>query len=186
MTDPKTIPCLHTFCKRCIEERRECPSCQAPLPRDGVASIPTNFSISRLVEIYGKRNECRQGLMMKCGKCEEDAPAITWCLDCDCEQALCRDCNELHRKWKVFKRHKTVPIDEFLQTPKQPLATPDSEKAEHCESHTKQTLDLYCKTCNSLICRDCTLKDHPREKHEFDFIDKSKILPAFIIPLCVF
>ena len=43
----------------------------------------------------------------------------------------------------------------------------------YCEvsSHSKQALDLYCKTCSSLICRDCTLKDHPRETHDFDFID---------------
>ena len=49
------------------------------------------------------------------------------------------------------------------------LSTP--EKPEACKSHSKQALDLYCKTCSSLICRDCTLKDHPRETHDFDFID---------------
>ncbi|XP_065886759.1 E3 ubiquitin-protein ligase TRIM71-like [Dysidea avara] len=180
-TDPKTIPCLHTFCKQCIERSIEsnkkmavivcCPLCRAPLPQDGIASIPTNFTINRLVEIYGKRKESEQiSVTMKCGKCEEDAPSITWCLHC--EEALCRDCNELHRKWKDFKSHKTVPISEFLQNPKQAVATP--EKAELCKSHTKQTLDLYCKTCSSLICRDCTLKDHPRghRDHDFDFVDE--------------
>ena len=180
-TDPKTIPCLHTFCKRCIERSIEsnkkmaaivcCPLCRAPLPRDEMASIPTNFTINRLVEIYGKRKESGQiSMTMKCGKCEEDAPAITWCLDC--EEALCQDCNELHRKWKDFKSHKTVPISEFFQNPKQAVATP--ERAEFCKSHTKQTLDLYCKTCSSLICRDCTLKHHPRghRDHDFDFVDE--------------
>ena len=64
-TDLKTIPCLHTFCKRCIERSIEsnkkmaavvcCPLCRIPLPRDGVESIPTNFTINHLVEIYGKR-----------------------------------------------------------------------------------------------------------------------------------
>jgi len=38
-----------------------------------------------------------------------------------------------------------------------------------CRTHTKQALDLYCKTC-SIICQDWTLKDHPREEHDFDFI----------------
>ena len=152
-TDPKTIPCLHTFCKRCIERSIEsnkkmavvvcCPLCRAPLPQDEIASIPTNFTIRRLVEIYEKRKEYDQSsVIVKCGKCGEDTPAIAWCLDC--EEALCRDCNELHRKWKDFKSHKTVPIDEFLQNSKQTVATPG--KAEFCKSHTKQTLDLYCKT----------------------------------------
>ena len=107
---------------------------------------------------------------MKCGKCEEDAPAIRWCIDC--EEALCQDCNEFHRKWKDFKSHKTFPINKFLRNPNQAVAT--QEKAEFCKSHSKQTLDLYCKTCSSLICRDCTLKDHPRghRDHEVDFVDE--------------
>ena len=148
-----------------------CPLCRAPLPQDGIASIPTNFTINRLVEIYGKRKESGQiSVTMKCGKCEEDAPAITWCLDC--EEALCRDCNEFHRKWKDFKSHKTVPISKFIQNPKQAVATP--EKVEFCKSHTEQKLDLYCKTCSKLICQYCTLKDHPRghRDHDFDFVDK--------------
>ncbi|XP_065886762.1 E3 ubiquitin-protein ligase TRIM71-like [Dysidea avara] len=180
-TDPKTIPCLHTFCKRCIERSIEsnkkmavivsCPLCRASLPQDGIASIPTNFTINRLVEIFGKRRESGQGsVMIKCGKCREEAPAVTWCIEC--ENGLCDNCNEFHRKWKDCEAHKTVPISEFLQNPKQAVATP--EKAEFCKSHTKQTLDLYCKTCSSLICRDCTLKDHPRGHcdHDFDFVDE--------------
>ncbi|XP_065886758.1 E3 ubiquitin-protein ligase TRIM71-like [Dysidea avara] len=180
-TDPKTIPCLHTFCKRCIERSIEsnkkmativcCPLCRAPLPQDGIASIPTNFTINRLVEIFKKRKESGQGsVTMKCGKCKKGAEAITWCMEC--RNPLCQKCNEFHENWEDFESHKTVPINEFLQNPKQALAgTP--EKAEFCKlvAHSEQKLDLYCKTCSSLICRDCTLKDHPREKHDFDFIE---------------
>ena len=33
---------------------------------------------------------------------------------------------------------------------------------------------IYCKTYSSLICQDCTLKDHPRghQDHEFDFVNE--------------
>jgi len=71
---------------------------------------------------------------------------------------------------KVSKCHKRVAIDEFVKNPKLVLCS--AEKPEICKSHSKQSLDLYYKTCSSLICRDCTLKDHPRETHDFDFIDK--------------
>ncbi|XP_065888508.1 E3 ubiquitin-protein ligase TRIM71-like [Dysidea avara] len=178
-TDPKTIPCLHTFCKRCIERSIEsnkkmavivcCPLCRVPLPQDEITFIPTNFTINRLVEIYGKRRMVgKASVETKCGSCEEVLQVITWCMEC--EDPLCHDCTGIHKKVKAYKLHETVPINEFLQNPKQALTTP--EKAEFCKSHTKQTLDLYCKTCSSLICRDCTLKDHPREKHDFDFIEK--------------
>ena len=179
-TDPKTIPCLHTFCKQCIEKSIEsnkkmasivcCPLCRAPLPRDDMSSVPTNFTINRLVEIFGKRKEGGKSLALKeikCSNCERNLPAITWCTEC--EDSLCEQCNDAHQMMKAFKSHKTVAVEEFVKNPKLVLSTP--EKLEACKSHSKQTLDLYCKTCSSLICRDCTLKDHPRETHDFDFID---------------
>ena len=176
-TDPKTIPCLHTFCKQCIEKSIEsnkkmasivcCPLCRAPLPRDDMSSVPTNFTINRLVEIFGKRKNTGKILQMKCDNCENESPAITWCAEC--ETSLCQQCNNTHKTWKAFKSHSTVPVEEFVKNPKLVLSTP--EKPEACKSHSKQALDLYCKTCSSLICRDCTLKDHPRENHDFDFID---------------
>ena len=182
-TDPKTIPCLHTFCKRCIERSIVsskkmativcCPLCRAPLPQDGIAYIPTNFTINRLVEIFKKRKESGQGsVTMKCGKCKKGSEAIKWCMEC--RNPLCQKCNEFHENWEDFESHKTVPINEFLQNPIQALAgTP--EKAEFCKlvAHSEQKLDLYCKTCSKLICQYCTLKDHPRghRDHDFDFVD---------------
>ena len=178
--DPKTIPCLHTFCKRCIEKSIEsnkkmasvvcCPLCRTPLPRDDISSVPTNFSINRLVEIFGKRKEGGNSSAlkeMKCSSCEDGLPAITWCVEC--ENSLCEYCNDAHQRVKALKPHRTVAVEQFVNNPKLVLSTP--EKPEACKSHSKQALDLYCKTCSSLICRDCTLKDHPRETHDFDFVD---------------
>ena len=179
-TDPKTIPCLHTFCKQCIEKSIEsnkkmasivcCPLCRTPLARDDISSVPTNFTINRLVEIFGKRKEVGKSLApkeMKCSNCEDGLAAITWCVEC--ENSLCKHCSDAHKRMKAFKSHKTVAVEEFVKNPKLVLSTP--ERPEVCKSHGKQALDLYCKTCSSLICRDCTLKDHPRETHDFDFID---------------
>ena len=179
-TDPKTIACLHTFCKRCIEKSIEsnkkmasivcCPLCRAPLPRDDMSSVPTNCTINRLVEIFGKRKEAGKTLVnkeLKCSTCVDGLTAVTWCIEC--ENSLCRQCNDAHQRMKAFRSHTTVAIEEFVKNPKLVLSTP--EKPEACKSHNKQPLDLYCRTCSSLICHYCTLKDHPRETHNFDFID---------------
>ena len=179
-TDPKTIPCLHTFCKQCIEKSIEsnnkmasivcCPLCRTPLARDDISSVPTNFTINRLVEIFGKRKEAGKSFAPKemiCGSCEDGVPAVIWCVEC--ENSFCVDCNDAHKRLKAFKSHTIVAVEEFLKNPNLVLSTP--EKPEVCKSHGKQALDLYCKTCSSLICRDCTLKDHPRETHNFDFIN---------------
>ena len=182
-TDPKTIPCLHTFCKQCIEKSIEsnkkmasvlcCPLCRAPLPQDvDVTSAPTNFTINRLVEIFGKRKEAGKSLAPKeltCGSCEDDLPAVTWCIEC--KNCLCEQCNDAHQRMKAFKSHKIVMVEEFVKEPKLALSSSTPEKPEvTCKIHSKD-IDLYCNTCNALICRDCTLKDHPRKTHDVDYID---------------
>ena len=177
-TDPKTIPCLHTFCKRCIEKSIElnkktasnvcCPLCRTLILQDNMSIVPTNFTINYLVEIFGKQKD--MGLASKeitCDSCENALPAIMWCIEC--ENSLCEQCNDAHQLMKEFKSHQTVAVEEFIKNPKLVLSTP--QKPEACKSHSKQALDLYCKTCSSLICQDCTLKDHPPETHDFDFID---------------
>ena len=61
-TDPKILPCFHSFCLRCLEcvepELVEgnlclsCPTCRSPCPNPdkGLASLPPSFVINNLVE----------------------------------------------------------------------------------------------------------------------------------------
>ena len=42
------------------------------------------------------------------------------------------------------------------------------ERPRHCAQHTEEVLKLYCKTCNVLICRDCTIVNH--RDHKFGFV----------------
>ena len=63
-TDPKTLPCLHSYCKDCINRLPveldndgrhivQCPSCRHPtqLSERGAAALPTAFHINNLLEI---------------------------------------------------------------------------------------------------------------------------------------
>jgi len=171
-TDPKTIPCLHTFCKQCIDNLQTtnslensacCPECQTTISCE-ISSLPTNFMFSRIAEIFKKKEMGK----LDCDNCnEEGTPVVSWCVECN--DLLCAKCNDAHSRLKNFKSHKTVTILEFMQDPKKFLST---EKPEACEHHSKELLDLYCKTCRTLICRDCTLKDHPDKMHEFEFASK--------------
>ena len=177
-TEPKTIPCLHTFCENCIKSAIEvgkqmgrdvcCPVCRAWLPED-LKAVPTNFSTKRLIEIFKKRQSSmkqKAGNEMKCGGCEENNLAIMWCADCEC--LLCEDCYKPHGTMKLFKSHKTVTVDDFMRTPKEMLST--HSKLQYCSNHSAQLLDLFCTTCNTLICRDCTYVDH--KDHQYNFVDK--------------
>ncbi|XP_065890015.1 E3 ubiquitin-protein ligase TRIM71-like [Dysidea avara] len=201
-SDPKTIPCLHTFCKSCLERSIEsnkkmavdvcCPLCRASLPRDEVASIPTNFTIKRLVEIVRKRKEdkvecdnCRihrhnsTSKIKKAGdvKAEDTvsnaatsdlvAPAAYWCVQCS--KCLCEKCHDAHKQWAEFVEHKCIAIEEIMTNSTQDsksTATQELEGPEMmCKHHTKP-LDFYCRTCRCLICHYCATKDH--RNHDFE------------------
>ena len=149
--DPKNIPCLHTFCKRCIERSIEsnkkmavivcCPLCRAPLPQDGMASIPTSFTISRFVETFRKhQTESAEEISeTECSNCEPNGlPAVMWCMNCT--ESLCCNCNETHKNLKGLKSHKTIPIVLWNQSSKHTKGDTQVEK-EFCLYHTDRTLD---------------------------------------------
>ena len=180
--EPKTLPCLHTFCKECIQAsldtaermkgQKTCPLCRSPVPKDGIASIPTNFATNRLIEIFKSRRTRDDNHAVKCDECdsEDGAVACMWCVEC--EKGLCEECYKPHTRSKSLKAHKTVTIDEFTKSPKAMLAT--APKPQYCSTlgHDGQQLELYCHTCSQLICRDCTYTDHPRGEHQFEFLKK--------------
>ena len=168
-TEPKTIPCLHTFCKQCIEASLPvtksltyCPVCRITFPCE-ILSVPIDHTINCIVEIVKQKDTGH----FICNNCDQGMSAVLWCVECN--NFLCGKCHDAHARLKACNSHKTVTVLEFLQNLYKYLPT---EEAKPCKHHAKQLLDLYCKTCGVMICRDCTVKYHPRETHRLEFIGK--------------
>ncbi len=65
-TNPRALPCLHTFCLQCLKQfvstsgnsrTLKCPLCNElhPIPADGVEGFRQDFRIKNLVELQGKK-----------------------------------------------------------------------------------------------------------------------------------
>ena len=45
---------------------------------------------------------------------------------------------------------------------------PPKKKVMFCSKHPTKELDLYCETCEELVCRDCTVRIH--RDHQYDLV----------------
>ncbi|XP_072041640.1 uncharacterized protein [Amphiura filiformis] len=168
---PKALPCLHTYCLKCLSEWAKststtitCPICRKvwTLPTDGVAGLESNFLVTKLKDrktVYKKlaNKDCQ----IPCTNCEgSDQPAVARCVECD--DFLCEHCLKAHKIIRKLKGHHTFSLEELRSGKVDPV-----EKSEHCSIHTDQVLWIYCETCGILICRDCTVFDHCKPEHKF-------------------
>ena len=180
--DPKSMPCLHTYCKKCLMEavaKRpydpdlprdrpaiNCPLCRAEvaLPDKGIEGLPSNFSATRIVETVQLQNRLSQNRAPKCDGCKESV-AVATCCECG-GVFLCTICYKAHQNLPMTKNHHYVLLNEFIQ-PKNPALI--SSKSPLCQKHPQELLKLYCQDCEMLVCRDCVLVIH--KAHNYNFVD---------------
>ncbi|XP_072046768.1 E3 ubiquitin-protein ligase TRIM45-like [Amphiura filiformis] len=177
---PKALPCLHTFCLKCLtswaqssakkhpdkyKDAVSCPTCREdfPLPKDGVKELRTNFFISKLKErneIMGKL--CKKDAKIPCTSCDNsDNRAFGRCVECN--DFLCKKCLDIHKSLRILKHHHVLTLEE-LRTGK--LTMHNLPKQEMCPKHTREVLYFYCETCDEPMCRACTVLDHPLPDHK--------------------
>ena len=171
LDDPRVLPCLHTHCKKCVESLVEksssepekktstiaCPQCREEysLPKGGAGELPespTFFQLVTLLDVL--KAEGSGSTPLTCGGGQDGNPASARCLDCDAY--LCDSCLELHTEMGVSSasKHTTVTLGEIKESNGKCLHRP-----RDCAIHKKE-LKLYCGTCSTVICDDCTKKDH--------------------------
>ena len=174
--DPRILPCLHSFCSKCIVSLNQdnsvtCPTCSYQSlispdhDGDGVQSLQSNTWLRETSRINGFIHEISQSSpdSASCASCGENAPSSSYCIECN--GGVCKICLKAHSKVKDLRSHVILQPDQI-----KPMAD-DSNKAKSihlsmlamnpvCLSHEELKLDLYCKTCESLVCVKCSIATH--------------------------
>ena len=115
-TDPRVLPCGHSYCRQCIEALGElaCPLCRKPftLPENAVDDLPKNFALVDVLEtkestsVGSKTSGCEA---CSGGEATEVKVATVYCVEC--EQKLCADCEGYHKKFKATRHHETMDVN---------------------------------------------------------------------------
>ena len=165
-TDPKILPCFHTFCLHCLNELQRtsgkhgeitCPECRRKfqVPGSGYPKdLPANFRMNSLLDVMAIQKCNVAGV--KCGNCEKTSAQSFYCFKC-CA-FWCDDCIAAHNIIRANKDHRVLAIKDFQdQDIEDVLKRPVFCQIEH---HESEELKFFCKNCENAICNTCAITLH--------------------------
>ena len=173
-TEPKVLPCLHYYCKKCILKLTlrtqsgksfHCPECRckATLPEGGVDNLKTAFFANRLKSKVTNLQRAHGKVEVKCEYCTASSNAEAFCRQCSC--FICNECVKHHSNIQSLLSHEIASLEDLKHGRAKPIAVEESP-TEMCTIH-KQPFIIFCSDCKKLICQHCTLKDHLGHNYEF-------------------
>uniref|UniRef100_A0A671PIA4 RING-type E3 ubiquitin transferase n=1 Tax=Sinocyclocheilus anshuiensis TaxID=1608454 RepID=A0A671PIA4_9TELE len=162
--EPKLLPCLHSFCKRCLPAHNtpamsmiRCPVCQQECMD---VEVLDNFFVKDSVEVPSSTMEKSCQL---CMSCDDNTEASGFCVEC--AEFLCVTCIDAHQRVKFTRDHTVRQITEMSSE----AMGASTQKPVFCDIHRQEPLKLFCETCDRLTCRDCQLLKH--KDHNYQFLE---------------
>ncbi|XP_003390109.1 PREDICTED: E3 ubiquitin-protein ligase TRIM71-like [Amphimedon queenslandica] len=176
-TDPFMLPCLHSFCKKCLIKAKEqeggtgtslkCPTCDTSinLPDGKIEGLTQNLWLEHKSKEASIKKKILSKKAILCDRCDDSSDAATvYC--CDCSQFLCDYCKKGHERNKKEANHELINLET-----KESIELPTVKHEEgYCTRHFDQKLIYYCNDCEKLVCPNCLPIKHKDHNVE-DYID---------------
>lgn len=182
-TDPIMLPCLHSFCKKCVYNMMEqgdskCPTCGSSKGINGSAlnQLPKNLWLAHQVEIATYEDKLvNDQSEVPCDRCvkQSNGFAVVFCSDCCL--FLCRVCRDDHKWCKDTHKHELIDVGRALKRRSSQFASaeplisnpPLHHKPVTCSKHVGENYKFFCQTCESLICQECMVHEHNGHDHVY-------------------
>ena len=175
-TDPKHLPCLHSFCLHCLKKWHRtshgrdtirCPKCQAVsrVPESGdLKDLPTSFYLNGLIDVLAIK-ECRNS-QVKCGNCDKKSSETSYCFQCCI--FYCQPCATAHNIMRSNKDHRVMALKDFQDKDYEDVL----KRPVFCskQGHTEEELKFFCKDCETAVCQTCVTLGH--KSHTMNLIQE--------------
>ena len=164
--DPRMLPCVHTFCKKCVEgfglrkppgEIVACPLCKKEfqIPERGISDLPKNFFLNQIREQSEPLSTHCEGCCLDSG---ERKLATMFCVEC-C-QKFCDACVDSHRRIRTTRNHNIVNVTDEQHASK----NSGTSARVCCDDHDGEVVKMFCFDCRTAICTICFEKQHKSHK----------------------
>ena len=198
--DPRVLPCLHTFCLKCLEKLKvstETKPAEAANPF-GTSSASSSGSSAKSIKCPQCRNISvleqytgveglpknlliLRNLIKTKGQvnsegggfqCESCASNAQATMYCEtCADYICQTCVTNHQTMKVLKTHTVKPLS---QNPEDILLNRAMKVTSLCSKHPGQLITLYCPSCGVPACPMCFVTDHKHTRSYLDSDDRTQ------------
>ena len=177
-TEPKTITCLHTFCRECLKKHAlttqqdgqfRCPECQAQVGvPDSFDKLPTGFLQNSLLGVLAVQ-QSGDGTEISCGNCKKKSSEASFCFECG--KFMCPDCVNAHELLRniAFEGHKVRSTKYFQAEDYEDFL----KRQSFCSQpyHDREATKFFCIECQIPVCHICIVMDH--KNHSVDLLDKA-------------
>ena len=181
--NPKTLPCLHSFCLGCLqqgcttESSIQCPECKKEIDSQDCDddSFPDAFLVNRQIELYNFLMKVNGKVDVKCEKCSnKSVKATSFCRDCG--KFVCDLCVTIHRSWSEFSSHRVLTLIALKESYRKHI--PERIEPTLCTLHTKENT-MYCESCEEQICHECIIKSH--RDHQYNLVADAAVKHKIIM-----
>lgn len=187
--DPKLLPCLHTFCLKCLEDfvsktgtghiengetseesHRQvvfnCPVCRGDttfeISEDGnkiVSGYSDNHLISNIMEKIHVHKA--EQICESCSARGQGHKAAKAEVWCqNCKVSFCDSCIKAHNVIKACRDHVVMSVRDIQVNPLQSLK--NTKRDIPCAEHQDRVLEFYCLDCRVAVCSTCVAVHHRR------------------------
>ncbi|XP_046349438.2 uncharacterized protein LOC124130183 [Haliotis rufescens] len=147
---PYLLPCLHAVCEKCVTSAAgdviSCSTCQREV---NLTDTSLQKDAVRQKEIFHLTVKHRPTELL-CTHEDDGNQAVCWCREC--EEFLCEFCQNMHNTFKLTRNHLLQNFNDIKPVVSN-IPTP-------CSIHNHDSLYLFDRKCNILICARCRIENH--------------------------